>query len=1347
MGVAVSPLARTVIELLPLGGLDQDKAKFIVAPFHRLENVIFDRTGSLLKRPGFVEMSDAVTDVYALGVPEAASANGAELLAFGDREEESASQPGEPGAYAWSYAPTADAWVPKTGLPSLSVRRMPGVRGQEDLDDTPPVIARIGSVEAVAWRVGTKAYVRIVDRATGAVLINNDELVGSLAAGPAGKIALFACGGVFCFVYLNATKTQVRQGTVDPTTLAASSATLATVYASIAYWDAIPTATGKWCFAGLDATGTGDVVLQRVDVATATADATTAEIGRANTLCSLGFVSGYAYLLLAWDDGTDVRAKHYVESTLVTAIADWQVEPTATFSNLYGISCNFDDSHRSFVLMDATSTSNEDKLYFRVFDNLGASLVSTRQINHVSAQVKPFRLNGALYALVCRHFLSNLEVGQSFGYALVNLSRRWNEVGNNYPAALEGSFAPLDGRGLDVATSSQHYAWIDQDDGKAWLPIVIFSANGGAPITSPEARSWVDVIELDSSESSERLWHRQTAQSLFHLTAGITTQYDGQTAAEVAWLEPPQVIGTPSLTYGASGLEGVAGPPENAYTYYFIWEWIDAQGLIHRSRLSDSVIVNVGVSGMDTHALVDFVIKTTNLTRRGSAANGAQNKPRLAAFRTLKNTSGPFYRCLWTSGAVNATGDWSIAWQDGEDDATLEAAARGQIYTSGGVLENYAPPPARHVAVGGGRVWLTSAESREVWPSKELVNGEAPAFSPDIRITVDAAKDELVATAQLDTARVIFSRSQIFALPSGNGPTAAGGGVWPTPEVVQSSCGCISARSVVEFRDGVIFRAVDAFKLMTRGFQIVDIGEAVCDITDAFPTVCDAFLDAARERVIFYLTGDSGGGFLVYDYRHTTPEGAGSWSQWTFSDAGAGRACLWQEQIVWAQGGTINLQSGGAEPGWDTIGGVQSWVPGVIETPWIRVGALGGYQRTWRAVLELEKLSAHGLQVDLFVDGDDTTAVQTETWSEAQIDALQGLPRERIVIGLARQKCQSIKIRLTDTEPAAAADDAVTGYRYHGLSLEIGRKRGVEKAEKANWRLAMLPLAIAGGTLAAAGIYSAYKGYKAGKSTPNAQAPAAAPVHYGGSGMIEGQLRKDISDRDALATQDAQRYRGMADQSRAAQAGLLDRYGAMERGEGPSLAQQQLQQGLSSAQQQANQQAASVGGGAANQLVAQRMAQQTGAGLAGQVAGQAAQLRQQEQLAAMQAQAQLAGQMREGDYAGAQMGEQRAGQAFGARMGMEGDIYRGKLGQAQADQQANIWAQEQNIARRQAEADRWWKLGGSLLSSGASVGSSGLGGGKLWRIHTPRTSPFRVVAGTGCTTRRGNHRSTPPPPR
>ena len=58
----------------------------------------------------------------------------------------------------------------------------------------------------------------------------------------------------------------------------------------------------------------------------------------------------------------------------------------------------------------------------------------------------------------------------------------------------------------------------------------------------------------------------------------------------------------------------------------------------------------------------------------------------------------------------------------------------------------------------------------------------------------------------------------------------------------------------------------------------------------------------AAESAWFALSGDTGAIFLVYDYRHTSPTAWAPWSQWTFEDATGGRACLWQDRIVWAQG-------------------------------------------------------------------------------------------------------------------------------------------------------------------------------------------------------------------------------------------------------------------------------------------------------------------------------------------------------------------------------------------------------------------------------------------------------------
>lgn len=264
-----------------------------------------------------------------------------------------------------------------------------------------------------------------------------------------------------------------------------------------------------------------------------------------------------------------------------------------------------------------------------------------------------------------------------------------------------------------------------------------------------------------------------------------------------------------------------------------------------------------------------------------------------------------------------------------------------------------------------------------------------------------------------------------------------------------------------------------------------------------------------------------------------------------------------------------------------------------------------------------------------------------------------------------------------------------------------------------------LPLLIAGGVLAGAGAYSAYKGLS--KKTPKAQAATQAPVNYGGSGFNEGQLRRDLVGTEQAASEEAARYRGMSDEARAQamqargmESDLYGRYGALSRGEGPSLARAQMASGLNAAQRQAGQVAANTRGGGGNRLAASRAAMQTGADLAGQTAGRTAELAQQEQLAALAAQGSLAGQMRQGDlalrqgdFAGSAMLEARASDRLQGRLGMEGDIYRGQLGAAAANQQTAMQAQAQNAAAAQAQKDRWMQLAGGLLQGGGALAGKG----------------------------------------
>lgn len=808
-------------------------------------------------------------------------------------------------------------------------------------------------------------------------------------------------------------------------------------------WTAIATVSGKWVWAG--ASNNPDISVRRVDLAGATVDASYLIVAVEPTRVALGWRSGYSYLLLAYDDPTgtgQVRAEHLIESTLVNALAAWNVIALSTFNGgvIKTLDAQFDDSNRSFIAVGADDLSTRPAWWVRAFSTAGASLMSAWKGYWILQQHKMFRLDGALYVTFAA---TEQTASKRFGYALVNLSRHFASVGVARPMAIEGHLAPYDGLGLSENGVLGGFPTAFVSGSKAWLGLTI-----GSRELDGTVEAWGEVAELRSERRAEGLWVGAYAADLLHLTGSLGVQYDAADAHEIGFLQAPHPEGTASLSYGATGLEGVAGP---GYTYQWvaIYEWTDAKGLVHRSRVGDAIEATVGTSGGDTHAEVVIQFRHTPLTRRPTDIGSGQ-AVRIKVYRTLKDTSGPFYQCAWSDDFNQATGSL-LTFTDAEDDAALLAAGRGELYTSGGILEDEAPPPACHAQLAGGRVWLTSAEGREVWPSKTILAGEAPAFSPLLRITLDDAPDRLVGTARCGNSIAIFSESRIYAIDASSGPGRVAG-VWPQPEAVQSSVGCASSRSLVSFRDGVMFLSSEGLRLLTPGFDLVAVGEAVRDTLADYPIVVDALLDGPRQR-LYYLcsTSETEGAaavVLVYDYRQRGPDGLGLWTTWTFEGEAIERLCLWQEQLVAAHATAPLLEEGATPTGYDDFGDGPVWVESLVETPWIRLGALGGYQRVWRAVLELERQTTFGFDVEFCVDG-EATAVQTESFTTAQTGLTR---RQRWVIGVAQQKCQSFKVRLTDSGPASPSGAAPAGFIYYGLTLECGVKSGLEKAERGKTR-------------------------------------------------------------------------------------------------------------------------------------------------------------------------------------------------------------------------------------------------------------------------------------------------------
>jgi hypothetical protein len=132
------------------------------------------------------------------------------------------------------------------------------------------------------------------------------------------------------------------------------------------------------------------------------------------------------------------------------------------------------------------------------------------------------------------------------------------------------------------------------------------------------------------------------------------------------------------------------------------------------------------------------------------------------------------------------------------------------LYTDSGILSNTTPPSARFACEFQGRVWF--ANDRNVYPSRELVDGEEPCFNEALWFRLH---HDITGILGFDDRLVIWHRNGIYWV-AGDGPTDTGeGGAFSQPQRVPTDFGCIDARSIVRTSKGILYQS-------SRGIELID---------------------------------------------------------------------------------------------------------------------------------------------------------------------------------------------------------------------------------------------------------------------------------------------------------------------------------------------------------------------------------------------------------------------------------------------------------------------------------------------------------------------------------------------
>ena len=991
-------LQTQLLDVPLFGGMDQKTTPEYVAAGRQidLQNVVFAKGGKVQKRNGFSALSTTVvkrvvastenTTTFASG--QALATRGEELLEVGVTSAAACPQASTQCLATWSSA--AGRWSARDVIDSCLVSSFDVVRSRAEATWVTSAYCN-GYVAVLAG-----GWLYVYDASTW-TQVGPTRSVGSTAR-------VVACGTVFVISYVSSNTLFLIS--FDTTTRSVANVTNLGLNAAEKPYD-IATYDSTRVFVGYRAVG-GNVYGALVTVSSgaatlmATGESTTADV---QVSCASGET-----LFVSWVNssarirvmgfttaGATVFAATTVGGTSVTRISACRGESSSTMAIVYqrgttgGVSWLRVTNAGAVVGQEPNAGLWEYTVVSRPFVNLGRLYCAMR-----------YGPSGTLHPT---YFVMQLDLSPS---------------GASTSPEQAVPVATLAPRIAGSASStSEAFAQVTQDGvTSAWyLPLRVLTVVSGSTSFGSGARLY--TLSFANATSGAASYRFDEPQGSTTFAGGVGLAYDGAFCTETGYPHPPEGVTVSSSSTGGSIGAGT-------YSYAVVYSWTDALGRVHRS--TPSVPVSTSALTGSTNSVVVTVptLSGSWRTRFGGAyaVDGvsvvAEVYRTLASGATSSSLDGYFYVGSCTVGQASVS---TATLTDTAADATISSNA--QPYTAGGVLPAQIPPAHSVVAVSRNRTWVNSAEDDDVvYVSRDMLEGEPPAFN-DALVVYCIGGGPVTAIVPLDSRTIVFKETALFVV-HGDGPDDTGGG---TPFSVERlgtvTLGCSEPRSIVQTSDGIFFQSPQGLFLVSRGLEVIQVGSQVEDLLGV--SVSHGISMATNQEIRL---GTTAGDILVWN---TLFKG---WTRWIVKGtagsfitpasavvSGGVHHMLTNDGVVYYEDTTANRDSG-------------YWVTMAVDTPWIRLGAVQGFQRARRALLTLQNGSSASLSVTACVDYDTTTV---QTWAFAST-TLTGV--EQVGMHIAPQTCAAIRFRITDTAPEVTSANDLA---LIGLTLEVGTKLGTNK--------------------------------------------------------------------------------------------------------------------------------------------------------------------------------------------------------------------------------------------------------------------------------------------------------------
>lgn len=512
-----------------------------------------------------------------------------------------------------------------------------------------------------------------------------------------------------------------------------------------------------------------------------------------------------------------------------------------------------------------------------------------------------------------------------------------------------------------------------------------------------------------------------------NLTGGFVYAYDGFELAEQGFfLWPDYVEATPSNTGGSMTAQ--------TYFYQVTYEWADNQGNVFRSAPSIPVeaIVASGVAGS-----VTLDIPTLRLTYK------TLNPIVIVIYRWSQTQQNYFQVTSITAPILNDMTADSITYIDTLADASI--LGNNLIYTTGGVLEDIAPPATNIMTLFNNRLWVVDAEDRNLlWFSKQVIEATPVEMSDLLTLYIapttasQGSTGVITALSPMDDKLIIFKANALGYI-NGIGPDNTGANNQYSDFVlINSVVGCTNTQSIVFTPNGLMFQSEKGIWILGRDLSTNYIGAPVEGLTNG------ALVDSAvnvpgSTQVRFTLnTGIT----LMYDYYY------GQWG--TFTNVPALSSTLYNNLHTY-----IN-----------SLGQVFQETPGTyldntspvlmgFTTSWMSLGGIQGFERVWEMLLLGTYITPFKLNTQIAYNYNSsnlqatiiTPSSPSGVWGSDPLwgsSSLWGGPSSVFKARLfpTIQKCQSFQITISELYDNSLGIAPGAGLTLSGLNLQVGIKKG-----------------------------------------------------------------------------------------------------------------------------------------------------------------------------------------------------------------------------------------------------------------------------------------------------------------